>query len=164
VLVVAGLGTWFALIASDGYLARANVVFTVIAAALLAAGLALGRAVVIPAAVTVLGAQYTAIVVFDVEGLDTRAPLVACGLLAAAELAYWSLELSRPVVDEAGMRLRRLALLAALLLGTVMLGVALLALVAEITARGAAVNAIGAGAAVAALALLALAARRARPG
>ena len=61
--------------------------------------------------------------------LDTQAPLVAGALLAVAELAYWSLELRTPVVDEAGTYLRRIALLATLVLGVVGLGAVMLTLV-----------------------------------
>lgn len=127
---------------------------------LLAAGLALRVALVIPVAVAVLGAEYVALLAFEGEALDTRAPLVAAALLAVAELGYWSLELRRPVADEAGTSLRRLGLLAALLLGVLALGVVMLALVEAVSLAGPAFDLLGAVAAVGALALLALAARR----
>ena len=92
--------------------------------------------------------------------LDTQAPLVAGALLAVAELAYWSLELRGPVVDEAGTYLRRIALLATLVLGVVGLGAIMLTLVEVVEAGGIAVDILGAAAALGALALLALAARR----
>ena len=69
-----------------------------------------------------LGAEYVAILGVEADALDTQAPLVAGALLAVAELAYWSLELRAPVVDEAGTYLRRIALLATLVLGVVGLG------------------------------------------
>ena len=82
-------------------------------------------------------------------------------LLAVAELAYWSLELRGPVVDESGTYLRRIALLATLVLGVVGLGAIMLTLVEIVEAGGIAVDILGAAAALGALALLAAAARRA---
>ena len=92
--------------------------------------------------------------------LDTQAPLVAGALLAVAELAYWSLELRTLVIDEAGTYLRRIALLATLVLGVVGIGAVMLTLVELVAAGGIAVDILGAVAALGALALLALAARR----
>jgi len=115
---------------------------------------------VLPVAVALLGTEYVALLAFEGEALDTRAPVVAAALLAVAELGYWSLELRGPVADEAGTSLRRLGLLAALLLGVLALGVVVLALAEAVSAGGPAVDLLGAVAAVSALALLALAARR----
>ena len=89
-------------------------VASVVALTVLAAGLALRLPVTVPVAIAILGAEYVAILGFETDALDTRAPLVAGALLAVAELAYWSLELRGPVVDEAGTYLRRIALLATL--------------------------------------------------
>lgn len=135
----------------------------VTAALLLAAGLALRFALAIPVAVAILGTEYVALVGFEGEALDTRAPVVAAALLGVAELGYWSLELRRPVADEAGTSLRRLGLLAVLLAAVLALGVVLLALVEGVSAGGPAVDVLGAAAAIGALALLALAARRTGP-
>jgi hypothetical protein len=126
----------------------------------LAAGLALRMALAIPVAVAILGTEYVALLGFEGEALDTRAPVVAAALLAVTEFGYWSLELRRPVADEAGTSLRRLGLLAVLLAGVLALGVVLLALVEAVSAGGPAVDLLGAVAAIGALALLALAARR----
>jgi FtsH-binding integral membrane protein len=146
--------------ADDGYLARANVLATVVALAVLAAGLVLSRAIAVPAAIVLLGAEYVAILAFERDALDTRAPLVAGALLAVAELAYWSLELRAPVVDEPGTYLRRTGLLALLVVGVVGVGACVLALVEVVAAGGVAVDILGASAALGALALLALASRR----
>jgi len=129
-------------------------------ALLLAAGLAVRVALVVPVAVAFLGAEYVALLAFEGEGLDTRAPLVAAALLAVSELGYWSLELRAPLADEAGTSLRRVGLLAALLVGVLAVGVVLLTLVEAVSAAGTGIDLIGAVAAVGALALLALAARR----
>jgi len=160
VLVGAGAGAWFAVLAEDGYLARTNVSVTIAALALLAGGLVLSIPVTIPAAVALLGAEYVAILGFETDALHTQAPLVAGALLALAELGYWSLELRVPVADEAGTYLRRIALLATLLLGVVGLGAVVLTLVEIVAAGGIAVDIAGAAAALGAVALLALAARR----
>ena len=154
------MGGWLALAADAELLVRANVTGAVTAALLLAAGLALRVALVIPVAVAILGTEYVALLGFEGEALDTRAPVVAAALLAVAELGYWSLELRRPVADEAGTSVRRLGLLAVLLAGVLALGVVLLALVETVSAGGPAVDLLGAVAAIGALALVALAARR----
>jgi len=138
VLAAAGTGAWLAL----------------------AGGLAFRFAPAIPLAVALLGVEYVALLGFEGEAIDLRAPLVAAALYSVAELGYWSLELHGPVADEPGTHLRRVTLLAGFLLATVALGVGLLALVEAVTARGAALDALGAAAAVGALALLALASRR----
>jgi hypothetical protein len=163
VLVGAATGAWFAAIAVDGYLVRANVVASVVALTVLAAGLALRIPITVPAAIAVLGAEYVAILGFEADTLDTQAPVVAGALLAVAELAYWSLELRVPVVDEAGTYLRRLALLAALIVGVVGVGAIMLTLVEVVEAGGVPVDVLGAVAALGALGLLAFAARRSVP-
>ncbi len=142
-------------------LVRANATAAIAATAVLAAGLAVRIALAIPVAVALVGAEYVTLLGFEGEGLDTRAPLVAAALLAVAELGYWSLELNGPVADEPGTYLRHLALLAALLLAVIGLGIPLLALVESVSTGGAAVDLLGAVAAVGALALVALAARHA---
>ncbi len=162
-LVGACTGAWFTAIAEDGYLVRANLVATIVALFVLAAGLALRLPVSVPAAIAVLGAEYVAILGFEADALDTRAPVVAGALLAVAELAYWSLELRGPIVDEAGTYLRRIALLATLVVSVVGVGAIMLALVEVVDAGGIAVDVLGAAAAFAALGLVALAARRTAP-
>lgn len=161
-LAAAGTGAWLALAADEGTLVRANAAAAVCAAAALAAGLAFRFAPAIPLAVALLGVEYVALLGFEGEAIDVRAPLVAAALYAVAELGFWSLELRGPVAAEAGTHLRHVAVLAGFLLATVALGVGLLALVEAVTARGAALDALGAVAAVGALALLALASRRTR--
>ena len=126
---------------------------------LLAAGLGMRVALALPVAVAILGSEYVALLGFEGDALDTRAPVVGAALLAVAELGYWSLELRQQVADEAGTSLRRLGLLAALLGGVVALGIGLMVLVEAVSAGGPAVDLLGAVAAVGALALLALAGR-----
>lgn len=140
---------------------RLNAAAASAAALLLAGGLARRFAVTIPAAVALLGAEYVALLGAEGDALDPRAPLVAGALLAVAELGYWSLELRGRVADEAGTYLRRIALLATLLLGVMGAGVVLLTVVEAVSTRGTAIDLVGALAAVGAVALLAVAARRA---
>ena len=159
-LGAAGVGAWLALAADADVLARANGTAAACATLALALGLAFRFALAIPVAVTLLGAEYVSLLGFEGEALDLRAPLVAGALYAVAELGYWSLELRGLVADEAGTYLRRLALLAGLVVTTLGLGVGLLSLVEAVSAGGPAVDVLGAIAAVGALALVALASRR----
>jgi hypothetical protein len=144
-------------IAEDGYLVRATVLATVVAVALLALGLVLRRPIAIPAAVDLLAAPYVAMLGFEIDGLDTRAPMIAALLFSAAELAYWSLELRGTLANEPGTYLRRLALLAGLSMGTIAGGTVVLVLAEQVVADGPAFEIVGAAAAVGAIALLALA-------
>jgi hypothetical protein len=142
---------------------RGNAALTATAVVLVVAGLAVGVALAVPVAVALLGTAYVALLGFEGDALDVRAPLVAAALLAVAELGYWSLELRGAVADEPGAYLRRLALLAAELAGVTTAGIVLLAIVQGVETGGVAIDVLGAVAAIGALALLALAARR-RPG
>jgi hypothetical protein len=160
VVGAAGTGVWLAAIAEDGYLVRATLLATFLAAALLAVGLVLRWPILIPAAVCVLATPYVAALGFEIDGIDTRAPLVAALLFAVAELAYWSLELRGTLADEPGTYLRRVALLAGLAVATIAGGTVVLAVVGAIAARGTAIDLLGAAAAIGAIALLALAAAR----
>jgi hypothetical protein len=157
VAAAAGTGAWLAVIAEDGYLVRATLLAAFVAAGLLAVGLVLQRPIVIPAAICVLAAPYVAALGFEIDGLDTRAPLLAGLLFVVAELAYWSLELRGALADEPGTYLRRIALLAALTVATIAAGTVVLAVVEGVAARGVAIDLLGAAAAVGAIALLALA-------
>ena len=155
-----GTGLWLAAIAEDGYLVRATLLAAFVAAAALAGGLALRRPIVIPGAILVLAAPYVAALGFEIDGIDTRAPLLAALLFVVAELAYWSLELRGTLADEPGTYLRRVALLAAMAVATIAGGTVVLVVVERVAARGIAIDLLGAVAAVGAIALLALAAVR----
>jgi hypothetical protein len=161
--VAVATGTWLATAAEDDYLSQASLVATAFAACALLAALLLKRAEPIPLAIALLVAPYVSIVVFELEGLDVYAPVVAALLFVVAELSYWSLELRGSLADEPGTYLRRIAVLAGLLVVTLAAGTALLVLVEVVTAGGAALDVLGAVAAVGAIALLALAASRRSP-
>jgi hypothetical protein len=153
-------GGWIAVIADDGYLVNATLLATVLASALLATGLVLKRPLAVPAAILLLAAPYVASLGFELDGLDTRAPLLAALLFVVAELAYWSLELRGTLADEPGTYLRRVALLAGLAVVTIAGGTAVLALAEQVGAEGPAFEIAGAAAAVGAIALLAVAVRK----
>ena len=131
-----------------------------VSSVLLALALLLRRPIGIPAAIVVLTAPYVAGLGFEIDGIDTRAPLIAALLLAVAELAYWSLELRGTLSDEPGTYLRRVALLAGLAVGTIAAGTAVLALVEQAGDGGTVVDVAGALAAVGAIASIAVAAAR----
>ena len=120
----------------------------------LAAGIALRYAPAIAWAVALLGAEYAVWLSLDVDSLNTRAPLVGAGLLLVAELAYGSLEpeIGRP---EPEILLRRLALLAGLVLGATAVGALAIAVAATPLSGGVALTAGGVVAAVVALGLIA---------
>lgn len=151
---------WLATIAEDGYLVRATLLAGVVAATVLAGGLILRIPATIPAAICVLAAPYVAALGFEIDGIDTRAPLLAALLFVIAELAYWSLELRGTLADEPGTYLRHVALLAGLAVATIGAGTVVLAVVEAVAASGVAIDLVGAVAAVGAIALLALAAVR----
>jgi hypothetical protein len=106
-----------------------------------------------------VGASYAVFLSFRPGGVDPRAPLVAGGFFAAAELAYWAVE-RRLGVGE-GPVLRRLVFVGAGALGTALVGGVFLVLVGDVTA-GLGLEALGLLAAVAALAAVAFLAARAR--
>lgn len=141
---------------------RVSVLVSALALGALGTALAFGLAAPIPVALALLGAGYAVILALEADGLDARAPLVAGALLAAAELSYWSLELRAPIAAEPGTYVRRVALLAALVVAVVLAGGVVLALVAAVAAGGVTLDVLGAVAALGAVGLLALAARRAR--
>lgn len=113
----------------------------------------------VPASITLVGGAYAVELAIDDATLDLAAPLVAVGLVLAAELAYWSLDERTPATGDPGEGLRRAALVALGAAVTLVLGAALLALVDEIGARGLALDLIGVLAAVAVVVTVVVAAR-----
>lgn len=146
------------MLAEEAYLARWTLFATLVAVSCLATAVLARRPFPIPLAVLALALPYTAIVTLEIEELDSRAALVAALLFGSTELAYWSLELRGALTDEPGTYLRRVALVAGLMLGVFAGGTAVLALVEGFTARGPTIDAIGVAAALVVVGLLALAA------
>jgi hypothetical protein len=124
------------------------------------AAVVLGWTALVPLAVGALGGWYGLQLAVDDAPLDLAAPLVAAGLVVTAELAYWSLEERERVEGERGAAFRRLAYVAALALGTVVVAGLLLVLVEGVQPGGLAIDLLGAAAAAAALVAIALAAAR----
>jgi hypothetical protein len=120
----------------------------------LAVGLLLRVHTVVPASIVLIGGGYALVLSVDDSSLDTRAAVVAAGLLVAAELAYWSLELRAAITDEPGSYARRLSVLALLGLGALTLSGLLVAAVDLAGREGLAVEIAGATAAFAAVVLL----------
>jgi hypothetical protein len=135
--------------------------FRVAAVALLAlvAGIVLGWPSLVPASLVLLGGMYGAELAVDDAALDAAAPLFAAVALLSAELGYWSIEESERVKGEPGESPRRLAFVAALGLGALVLGGLLLALVDAVSAGGLAFDLVGAAAAAAVLLAIVGAAR-----
>lgn len=131
-----------------------------VAALVLALGLVLGRPRLVSLALVLLGGLYALYLGVDHPPLDVSAPAFAAGLLVAAELAYWSLDERAHVPVDRGEALRRTGVVAALGVGALVLGAALLALADAARTRGLAVDLVGAAAAVALLLSLAALARR----
>jgi hypothetical protein len=120
----------------------------------LAVGLLLRTHTVVPASIVLVGGEYALVLSVDDSSLDTRAAVVAAGLLVTAELAYWSLELRAEITDEPGSYARRLSVLALLGLGALTLSGLLVAAVDLAGREGLAVEIAGATAAFAAVVLL----------
>jgi hypothetical protein len=119
----------------------------------LAAGLALRRAGPVPWAVLLAAAGYV-LGRHDRSAVDGRAVVVGVLLLAAAELAYWSIGEHPRIRSERPVVARRLALLGALLACAFVVDVLLLAVSSLAVPRGAVLAAAGTAAAVAAVALV----------
>lgn len=114
----------------------------------------------VPVAVALVGGAYAAELAMDDAPLDLAAPAVAVGLFLAAELAYWSLDERTRSAGEAGLGLRRAALVAASALALFVVASALLVIVDQVRARGLALDLMGALAAVGVLAAVLASGRR----
>lgn len=118
----------------------------------LVAAVVLGWSSLVAASVVLIGSAYAVHLALDDPELATRAPLLAAGLLLAAELAYWSLEERIRWQGEDGDGLRRAAFVALLGLAALVVATVLLAIVDAVRARGLALDLVGATAAVAVVA------------
>jgi hypothetical protein len=127
---------------------RVDVRVAAVAFLALIAAVVRGWPLLIPLAVTLVGAGYAAELVVADAALDLAAPVVAVGLFLAAELAYWSLDERIRTAGDPGQSLRRTALVALTATAIFVVSSALLVLADEIRARGLALDLIGAVAAV----------------
>ena len=135
---------------------------TALALLALVASLALGWPVLLPVSLVLLGGVYAAQLTVDDTTLDGAAPLFAAGLLAAAELGYWSLEEREPATVDPGEALRRVGFVALLVLAALLVAGVLLALVDGVRAGGLAVDLVGALAAALVLTVVIVAHRAGR--
>jgi hypothetical protein len=121
--------------------------------ALLAAGLALRRSVLLVWALVLLGGNYALWLALGTHALDQRMPVVGAGLLLAAELAFDTLE---PEVGrvETSTVMARVIVLVIVLLGAVGAGALVLAVASVPLSGGVAITAVGAVAAVLVLAMI----------
>jgi hypothetical protein len=86
-----------------------------VACAALAAAILLRWEAGVVWAVALAAGAYAAGLALGSGSLDPWAPLVAGGLVGAAELGQWAIELVRPAAADAGIRPRRGATIAALM-------------------------------------------------
>jgi len=125
----------------------------------LLAALVQGWSWLVPAAIALAGGSYALELAIDDAPLDVAVPVVAVGLLLAAELAYWSLDERSRVPGDPGQGLRRAALVALGAMGALVVASALLALVDEVRGRGIALDLAGAVATVAVVVMVLATAR-----
>ncbi len=145
--IASGAGAWAWPLAAPGALAFA-----------LVASRSLG---LLPWAIGVLGAQYAAaLAIAGHTRVDGRAPAVAAGLVAVAELVAWSRELEPAFAHERTVLLRRALRIALVVVGSGAVAAGAISLAAAPLAAGLAGDALGIAAAVAALGLVAMLARR----
>jgi hypothetical protein len=138
---------------------RIGVRVAAIAVLALVAALVFGWLRLVPVSLVLVGSTYALYLAVDDTAVDSAAPAFAAGLFLAAELAYWSLEERDKVRTEAGELLRRVAIVAALAIGALVLGGGLLAIADAVRTRGLAIDLLGATAAASALLGLAVLAR-----
>lgn len=132
----------------------------VLALLLFLLGIAGGWATPIAAGLACFGAEYALFLATGKHVLDERSPLVAVGLVLAAELAFWSLERAGGA-QTASLVARRLALVAATAVGAGAIA-ALLLVVSGAGSGGVGVEALGVLAAATILLLLARLTARSR--
>lgn len=130
----------------------------------LVAAVVLGWSSLVPASLVLLGGMYGAELAIADAPLDAATPLFAAGLLVAAELAYWAIEERESAAAEPGEGLRRVAFVALLALGALLVAALLLALADSVSAAGLAVDLVGATAAAAVLIVVLITRRLGRAG
>ncbi len=119
----------------------------------------LGWSPLVPVAVALVGGTYAVELSIDDAPLDVSVPVIALGLLLAAELAYWSVDERCRAPGDAGQGLRRAALVALGGVAAVVVAGGLLVLVDAVRTRGLALDLLGALAAAAVLAMVLVAGR-----
>jgi hypothetical protein len=113
----------------------------------------------LPWAVALAGAEYTAFLVIRERSIDGYAPIYGAGLLLVAELAYWSIDERVPTLPGDGVTSRRTTLVLTGCLAAGGVGGLILAMSEASVSGGLWLEALGVAAAVGTLALLARLAR-----
>jgi hypothetical protein len=121
---------------------------------------ALGSAAALPWALLLFGGAYAGSLFLPDDGPDPAAPVVAAGLIAVAELAYWAQELRAPTADEPGIVARRVLVVTGVAAAALVAAALVFTATALPLSGGLAWDAVGVGAAVAAFLLVARLARR----
>jgi hypothetical protein len=130
--------------------------FALAGAAVLVVALVLRRSGLVAPALLLVAAGYAGTLVLrDADVVDAAAPLVACGLLLVAELAYWSVELAGTGQAEVRALLRRSFALLALAAGALILAAGVMAATAVPFGGGLVWDVVGVTAAAAAVAVIA---------
>ena len=127
---------------------------------LLTVGLATRFGPVLGWGLAALGAEYAVLFAAQGTSLDTLTPVYAGAFVLVAELAFWSIERRVPAWTEGGLAERRLARLAGVSAGAVVVSGLVLILGAASGGGGVALEAIGVVAAIGAIALVAVLVQR----
>jgi hypothetical protein len=135
----------------DDAFRQADARVSVVAYVALVAALVRGWSVLVPVAMALAAGAYAIELAAADSPLDNAAPVVAVGLVLAAELAYWSLDERESIPGDGGQALRRAAVVALEGVAAVVVAAALLALVDAVRTRGLALDLVGALAAAAVL-------------
>ena len=127
---------------------------------LLTVGLATRWGPVLGWGLAALGGEYAVLFAAQGSALDTLTPVYAGAFILVAELAFWSIERRVPAWTEGGLAERRLARLAGVSAGAVVVSGLVLILGAASGGGGIALEAIGVVAAIGAIALVAVLVQR----
>ena len=130
---------------------------------ILALSLALRLSAGVPLGLAFLAGSYAAALGSRGVEVDLSATLYAALFFLAAELAYWSLELSPGIQPAPGVVVRRVLFLAVGALAALALAGLVLAAALEPLPRGLVVQGLGVGGALVALGLIAVLVRRSEP-
>jgi hypothetical protein len=157
-----------AVLAADAWLLSARWEDTIAGAAaagvgILAVSLALRFSAGVPLGLAFLAGSYAAALGSRGVDVDLSATLYAALFFLAAELAYWSLELSPGIHPTPGLVVRRVLFLAVGALAALALAGLVLAAALEPLPRGLLVQGLGVGGALLAMGVIAVLVRRSQP-
>jgi hypothetical protein len=131
-----------------------------VALAVLLAGLLLRWSAALAVGVALLGAQQATRLALGPEAVDEATPLVATGLLLAAELAWWSVEPRVPAWAQGGVLARRVGTLVLSCAGALVVSALVVVAGGAPVSGGTLLELVGVVAAAGALAIVVLVAGR----